>query len=44
MKNEDEEKSRIRHIRLPVTEHTGEKGYAFPPSKKKKKLFDHLSL
>ncbi|KYK32597.1 MAG: hypothetical protein AYK18_15765 [Theionarchaea archaeon DG-70] len=37
MKNEDEEKSRIRHIRLPVTEHTGEKGYAFPPSKKKKK-------
>lgn len=35
MKNQDDE-SRVRHIRLHVTEHTGEKGYAFPEKKKKK--------
>lgn len=43
MKPEDENESRIRHIRLPVTEHTGEKGLAFPGEKKKKTLYEIVS-
>jgi hypothetical protein len=38
MEKKDENTSRVRHIRLPVTQATGEKGYAFPPEKEKEKI------
>jgi len=36
MQNEDVNKSRVKHIRLPVVEYGGEKGYASPKKEEKK--------